>query len=262
MMDRDTEQRNRNIVESYLGTDDEDYPVAVMDFAVYGLNDKNQINPEDRRFYITAVDAIISAIDFISDFVIITLDFKDAGVQMLKTIADGVNKFHASGDSTAIMVSQIVSFLETSTHNMALTNPLACIRGYSPDDEPAPILQLIYAAENVMFYESEIDKAQIQADVDREILSMAETMLGTDGEAETDAETPDEKEEREETEQIFTPDLSGIRNTDDKYAIKKDDKSLRIAGKSKTSVRVSQIGSSQKVGEKRDNEVAKRNDKN
>lgn len=257
MIDRETEQKNRNIVEEYLGTDEEDYPVAVMDFAVYGLRGDREIDPDDKRFYITAVDTIISAIDFIGDFVIVSLDFKDAGVSLLKTIADGVDKFHKYGAGTSIMVSQIVSFLDSSRHNMALTNPLACIRGYSPDDEPSPILTLIYAAENVMFYESEIDRAQIHADVDREILSMAEAMAGVQ-EDEESIETPEEKEEREETEEIFTPDLSGIRGTEDKYTVKKDDKSLRIAGKSAANTRVSKIGTNNKVGEKRTNEVGKR----
>lgn len=257
MLDRETEQRNRNIVSAYLGTDEEDYPVAVMDFAVYGFKGENEINPDDKRFYVTAVDTIISAIDFVGDFVIVSLDFKDSGVSLLKTIAEGVNRFHKYGSGTSIMVSQIVSFLETSRHNMALTNPLACIRGYSPDDEPSPILTLIYAAENVMFYESEIDRAQIQADVDRELLSMAENMADLHDEDEA-IETPDEKEEREEEEEIFTPDLSGIRSAGDKYTVKKNDKSLRIAGKSAANTRVSRVGTNSRVGDKRTNQVGKR----
>lgn len=212
----------KEILGYLTGTDEDDMAKSVIDFAVYPVNEEDK-SMGDPQYYLIASEAIVTQISFMGPFVMVELDFRNIGINILNQVLNVVNKFHTDINyDSLIMLSTITSLDKNATHLMSLANPLICVRGYSIQGEGSTILQMVYATDNVAFHTYEIDYKQIDADIEREIKEL-ESMQVSNEAMQAAQEIIDENNEI--MSQMFKPEF-GIRTPEDKK--KQNDDNVRV----------------------------------
>lgn len=237
-----------NITQMFVGTDDDDYPVGVMDFGVYELTENGDIGKQE--YYIAATDTIISRIQFYGPLTTIELDFRDSGVGLLRQIAKKIDEVQAE-KRNLIILSQIASILPESEYVMSLLNPVSCVRGCTAEGQPSPILQLIYNTADIQFHKVEYDIATLQAEANREASEMFRQDISDEDIEEAQAiidEQEDEKAADEEMSEAFSPtfgmDMDKVRSTSEKFSGGKSgakitgnaDKAIKVSGSNRERV--------------------------
>ena len=219
------------------GRDKDGDAASVMDFGVYDvLGDKNV---GDAHFYMVATEAVIEKISFVGPFTMVEIDFKDAGLDVLRHVMRVVSDFHNyTEEPERILLSTVVSLNPDATYSISFANPLICVRGFKEETESATTLQLVYATDNVVFAECEVDLDTIQAEIDRETAEMAREFVNND-------EVEEEKEILKIIEgmsysnegEMFVPDFA-VQTSSEKFrnAAEND---TRISGRKKVDVKVS-----------------------
>ena len=197
----------KEVLGHLIGTDDMDMAKSVIDFSIYAINEDKTVG--DPQYY------------FMGPFVMLELDFRNIGVEILKQVMEEVNRFHTDINyDNLILLSSITSLDKDATHLMSLVNPLVCVRGYSEEGEGTTILQLIYSADNVGFSTYEINLDEIDADIEREIKEL-ETINVT--QEEIAAAQFDIDENNEEMSEMFMPNF-GLKTPETKPQKQKSNK--------------------------------------
>ena len=207
----------KEVLGHLIGTDDMDMAKSVIDFSI---NEDKTVG--DPQYYLIATEAIVTQISFMGPFVMLELDFRNIGVEILKQVMEEVNRFHTDINyDNLILLSSITSLDKDATHLMSLVNPLVCVRGYSEEGEGTTILQLIYSADNVGFSVYEINLDEIDADIKREIKELEEIA----------AAQFDINENNDEMSEMFvpnfglkTPEVKPQKQKSNKIKITHDDK--------------------------------------
>ena len=213
----------KEVLDYLIGTDDTDVAKSVIDFSIYTINEDKTVG--DPQYYLIATEAIVTQISFMGPFVMLELDFRNIGVEILKQVMEEINRFHTDINyDNLIFISSITSLDKNATHLMSLVNPLVCVRGYSEEGEGTTILQLIYSADNVGFSTYEIDIDEIDADIKREIKELESINVTPE---EVAVAQSDIDENNEEMSEMFMPDF-GFRTQEPKSRSTKRDKSNRI----------------------------------
>lgn len=219
------------------GRDEDGDAASVMDFGIYDvLSDKNI---GDAHFYMVATEAVIEKISFVGPFTMVELDFKDAGLDVLRHVMRAVADFHNySEEPERILLSTVVSLNPDATYSISFANPLICVRGFKEETEAATTLQLVYATDNVVFAECEVDMDTIQAEIDRETAEMARRFVNDEA-VEEEAEVLEVIEEMSygNEGEMFVPDFA-VRTSGEKFrdvAVN----NTRVSGQQKANVKVS-----------------------
>lgn len=218
-----------DILKYLVGTDDSDMAKSVMDFALYPITERKELGAP--QYYLIASEAIITQISFIGPFVMVEVDFRNLGIQILNQVLNIINQFHSEiNTDDVLMLSTITSIDEHAPHIMSLANPLICVRGYSEAGEGSTILQLGYSVDNIGFMENSVDYARVNAEVEKELHEVESYQVT--GEALEAAAEDSTNPEDEELNQMFKPEF-GLRDTAEKY---RKNGEVRVSGEKATKV--------------------------
>lgn len=224
----------KDILKYLVGTDELDEAKSVIDFSLYKIKEDKTL--DDPTFYLVASETIVTQISFMGPFVMMELDFRNVGIQILQQVMNVVHEFHTDINSdNLLLLSTITSLDEEATHIMSLANPLTCIRGYSDKGEGTTLLQMIYSVDNVGFSTHDIDYSKIDADVDREIAEL-EAMEVTEEEVAAAQEIYDNNNEA--MKEMFTPEF-GLRTPESK--MKERTKDVRVSGEKAVKIHSSSV---------------------
>lgn len=211
-----------DILNNLTGTDDADDAKSVMDFALYPIDEKQELG--DPQYYLIASEAIVTQISFVGPFAMVEVDFRNIGIQILNQVMQVINQFHSEVNmDNVLMLSTITPLDEHATHIISLANPLICVRGYSEEGNGSTILQLVYSVDNIGFMDNMVDYARVNAEIEKE-LHEVESYHVTDQNMEAAEE--ETNPEDAEMQQMFQPDF-GLRDTNERY---KQGSSIRVAG--------------------------------
>ena len=166
----------KEVLGHLIGTDDMDMAKSVIDFSIYAINEDKTVG--DPQYYLIATEAIVTQISFMGPFVMLELDFRNIGVEILKQVMEEVNRFHTDINyDNLILLSSITSLDKDATHLMSLVNPLVCVRGYSEEGEGTTILQLIYSADNVGLAHMKSILTKLMRTLSEKLKSLKQLML-------------------------------------------------------------------------------------
>lgn len=236
------------LLNMFKGRDRDGDAASVIDFGVYDVQEDKQIG--ESHFYMVATEAVVEKISFLGPFTMVELDFKDPGMAMLRQVLKVISEFHDYAEpKERIMLSTIASLDPECCYTLSLANPISCVRGFSDETTAATIIQLIYATDNVVFAESEVDIDMISAEIERE---QAEILR----QAMTDARIQEEQDIIDEImggveDEMFTPDFS-VRSTEEKFT---KDSDVRISGKQEVDVKVSNHSKGVHISGRREEDI-------
>lgn len=172
LFDEETEVSINELADVLSGEDEDGDPKSVVECSLYHVEttDDGTLEKINEVTSFTAAPGIfVRKISFTGPFVMVELDFQHEQNMWLRRIMEVLEQFHSYPDKEDLLFTMTISNIKcTVDYYLALSNPVAYMKGLSKDNKPV-IVQLLFAADFVNAVSYDFDLEEVKAEVLREM---------------------------------------------------------------------------------------------
>lgn len=207
----------KELFDHFIGVDEDGDQKAVVETSLISL--EKDVPEEVTHF--TSLDAVLNFLSVVGDFVTIELDYGKENNIWLNRMLEVTREYLKTLDkSKSLLMYTITDLLNETNYSVSFCCPVACVQGYSKENDSMTAVQLIFSIEYMFIAKNDLDIEKIRAEIIRGI------------EAEERADEQDQEEDIDDSKtagedmgvEVPWEDnlLSGIRSTEDELTNNKD----------------------------------------
>ena len=155
----------KEAIDSVTGMGPDGEPNAIFDGAIVHIGQEGR----KEKYHYSFVSAKIKMISFVSQFVVVEIDFMNPHSTWIKKCLDLVDDFHSITDKSEYScVFTVINRYNSVNMHFSFVNPLISCLGYSPESKANTLVKLVFHAALVDLLPNDLSYDSIRASAYRE----------------------------------------------------------------------------------------------